>query len=239
MTHLLRLSTLMLLFGTACSSPKVLLENNRDNLRGARTIATAFYESYGAHLDLKDVPFVTAGMEGGPGFSYDTDHNVLFVTPYEYADFDTQKYFGRASASGDGKADYNSLMFDYFTAHQLMHLVYDEAGHSPASHWEEELHIHTMTWLFLGRNGLAEGRDANWLNTLAQVEGRLVSRYPDAALDTNFARALEITNNATYWYVTAVGMREAYELAKPYASEQSYLSQLVTPPAAAQASVTR
>lgn len=239
MTHLTRLSVLLLFFGTACTSPKLLLENNRDNLRGARTIATAFYESYGQQVGLKAVPFVTVGTEGGSGFNYDAAHNVLFITPYDFADFDTQKFFGKASEDSDGRAEYNAILFDYFTAHQMMHLVYDEIGLNAASHWEEELHINAMTWLFLKRTGLLQGRDATWLNTLSQVETRLVSRYPDAAPNANFAQALEVTNNATYWYVTAVSMRESYNRTLAHATEKSYISDLVLPPAAAQASVTR
>ncbi len=239
MTNLLRLSILCAFFATACSSPKLLLDSNKDNLRGARTVAMAFYESYGSSLGLKDIPFVTAGMEGGSGLVYDASHNVLFVTPYEYADFDTQKYFGRASASGNGKEAYNSIMFDFMAAHQLMHLVYDRTGLNAANHYQEETHINAMTWLFLKRTGFLHDQGDAWLNTLGEIETRLVSRYPDAAADTNFAQALEVTNNATYWYVTAVSVRESYETSKRYASEKSYLSTLVLPSTSAQASVTR
>ena len=228
-----------LLFATACTSPKLLIDANQANLRQARLVATTFYHDYGKHANLKDVPFVTVGTEGGPGFSYDVPHNVLFVTPYEFADFDTQKFFGRASLQADGKEAYNSLMFEFFTAHQLMHLLYDELPLHAASHYDEEMHINTMTWLYLRTNGLSVDHEAAWLTTLANLEANLGRRFPEASADPSTVRDIEVLSNAAYWYVTAVGMQQAYRKAQDYPTTTDYISELILLPAGGEASAAR
>ena len=220
---------------TACGSPKLLIEANQHNLRQARTVATAFYHEHGQRAGLEDIPFVTVGMEAGPGFSYDVQHNVLFVTPAEYADFDTQKFFNRASLEGTGASAYNSLVFEYFTAHQMMHLLYDELPVHAASHWDEEMHINTMTWLFLRRSGLAEGKEAAWLTTLANLEGELGRRYPNAAADANLVPDLRVDDNASYWFVTASSLQQSYRAAMGYETEGEYITELLMPADEAQA----
>ena len=220
---------------TACSSPKLLIEANRHNLHEARTVATAFYHEHGERARLRDIPFVTVGMEAGPGFSYDVPHNVLFVTPAEYADFDTQKFFTRASLEGSGADAYNSLLFEYFTAHQLMHLLYDELPLHAATHWDEELHINTMTWLFLRRNGLGADEEVSWLTTLANLEADLGRRYPSTADGTTAIGDLVVEDNASYWYVTAVSLQRSYRAAMGYETEGDYITELLLPADEAQA----
>ena len=138
-------------------------------------------------------------MEGGSGVSYDVSHNVLFITPYEYAGLRYAALL-RSGERGvcNGKSEYNSILFEYFTAHQLMHLVYDETGINAANHWDEEMHINAMTWLFLKRTGLAQGRDALLGSARFRPGGPPRGpATPDAATDTHFAQSLEVTNNAT------------------------------------------
>lgn len=228
---LLALGTLV----TACSSPKLLIEANRHNLRQARTVATAFYQAHGSRADLGDIPFVTVGMDAGPGFTYDVAHNVLFVTPYEYADFDTQRFFNRASLGADGQEAYDGLLFEYFTAHQMMHLLYDELPHHAASHWDQELHVNTMTWLFLRRSGLAEGREAGWLTTLVNLEADLGRRFPVVTEGDAEVADLRVDDNASYWYVTAQSLQEGYRAAMGYESEGEYITELLLPSGDAQA----
>ena len=192
-------------------------------------MATAFYRAHGQRAHLGDVPFVTVGMEAGPGFSYDVPHNVLFITPSDYADFDTQKYFDRASLDGSGAEAYNSLVFEYFTAHQLMHLLYDELPVHTASHWDEEMHINTMTWLFLRRQGLARDREATWLTTLANLEAHLSRRFPGAAADASLVPDVPVDDNASYWYVTAVCLQQSYRAAMNYETEGEYITGLLMP----------
>ena len=234
-----RLHTLLLLaFGAllaSCTSPKLLIEANQHHLREARTVATAFYHEHGQRTHLRDVPFVTVGMEAGTGFSYDVDHNVLFLTPYEYADFDTQKFFDRASLEGSGKDAYNGLVFEFFTAHQMMHLLYDELPMHAASHYEEELHINTMTWLFLRRHGLRAEREAAWLTTLANLEAELGRRFPDAAGDEDLTADIRVDDNPSYWFVTATNLQAAYRGARGYESEGEYITELLLPSDEAQA----
>lgn len=220
---------------SACGSPKLLIEANQHNLRQARTVATAFYHAHGHRADLDDIPFVTVGMEAGPGFSYDVAHDVLFVTPHEYADFDTQKFFNRASLETSGQDAYNSLVFEYFTAHQMMHLLYDELPVHAASHWEEELHINTMTWLFLRRSGLATDREAAWLTTLANLESNLGRRFPSAVEGATAIGDIPVDDNASYWFVTAASLQESYRAAMGYESEGEYITELLLPSGEAQA----
>lgn len=219
---------------SACSGPKLLLEANEANLRQARTVAASFYSVYSEDAKLKDVPFVTVGVEAGTGFTYDRAHNVLFITPHEHADFDTQKFFARASLDGKGKADYSSIMFEFFTAHQLMHLLYDQMRIETSSLYEEELHIHTMTWLFMRRQGLLGQREGQWLPALAALESQLVRRFPEVERNTNIAKAMAVDSNASYWYVTAVGMQESYRMAAAYTSEKAYVAKLLTDKATVQ-----
>lgn len=219
----------------ACGSPKLLIEANQHNLRQARTVATAFYHAHGQRAGLDEIPFVTVGMEAGPGFSYDVAHDVLFVTPHEYADFDTQKFFNRASLEGSGQDAYNSLLFEYFTAHQMMHLLYDELPLHAATHYDEELHINTMTWLFLRRSGLSEGREAAWLTTLANLEADLSRRFPSAVEDEAAIGDITVDDNASYWYVTAVNLQQSYRTAVGYESAGEYITELLMPADEAQA----
>ena len=225
------LYSLRLMFGglilcTACSSPKLLLEEHTGDLRQARTVATAFYQDFGKDIGLQDIPFVTVGVEGGTGYSYDEAHNVLFITPHEHADFDTQKFFTRASLFDRGAATYNSVMFEFFTAHQLMHLLYDRLPVAPASQYEEELRINVLTWVFLRKHHLSDPHESEWLTTLAALEAQLVTRFPQAGGNENFARALTVDSNASYWYVTSVALQEAFRLAERYPNERAYVAEL-------------
>ncbi len=227
MLQLFRIALLgLVLFSTACRSSKVLLAEHATDLREARTVATAFYQDFGKDLGLKDVPFVTVGVEGGTGYSYDEAHNVLFITPFEHTDFDTQKFFARVSQAEQGAATYNSIMFEYFTAHQLMHLLYDKLPLAPVSQYEEELRINVLAWVFLRKHRLSDLNEAQWLAALSGLEQQLVSRFPQSEKSDNIARALTVDNNASYWYVSAVSLQEAFRLAQDYSNERAYVNQL-------------
>ena len=219
----------------SCTSPRLLIEANEGNLRTARTVATAFYHEHGARAGLRDIPFVTVGMDAGTGFEYDADHNVLFLTPYEYADFDTQKFFTRASLGGSGKDAYNALLFEFFTAHQLMHLLYEALPLPAVAEYEEERHINAMTWLFLRRQGLDPEREAAWLTTVANLEGDLGRRFPGASGDADLVAALAVVDNPSYWFVTADLLQRSYREAADYASEGAYITELLLPSDEAQA----
>ena len=226
MLHHLRLAFGCLVLCTACHSPRLLLEEHATDLRQARTVATAFYQDFGQDLGLKDIPFVTVGMEGGSGYSYDVSHNVLFLTPFQHADFDTQRFFGRACGSDCSDATYNSLIFEYFTAHQLMHLLYDRLQLPAVAEYDAELRINVLTWVFLRKHKFADLREGEWLAALSALEAQLVSRFPDIAGNNQMARALAVDNNASYWYVSAVNLQEAYRQAQNFKSERAYITQL-------------
>ena len=141
----------------------------------------------------------------------------------------------RASLEGAGADTYNSLLFEYFTAHQLIHLLYDELPLHAATHWDEEKHINTMTWLFLRRNGLSVDKEAAWLTTLANLEADLGRRYPSAADGTVAIADLTVDDNASYWYVTAASLQQSYRAAMGYATEGEYITELLLPSDEAQA----
>ena len=226
-------AAIVALAGTSCTSPKLLLDDHAGELHRARTVATAFYADFGTELGLRDIPFVTVGVEGGTGYSYDLAHNVLFITPHAHAEFDTQRFFARASAGGDGDATYNALLFEYFTAHQLMHLLYDRLPLAPVPQYEEELRINVLTWVFLRKHGLSTDRPAQWLPTLANLEAQLVARFGEPGSGDRLARALGVDTNASYWYVTAVSIQDAYRRAEAFPTERAFVASLVADPVAA------
>ena len=211
---------------SACNRPALLLDANADNLRAARTVAAAFYEDYGRAAGLRDVPFVTLGFEGGQGYSYDADHNVLFVTPFTHADFDTQKIFGRSTQAGQSALVYDDLMFRFFTAHQLMHLVYERLPVADGSHYEEELRINTLTTLFLQERGLLGGADAELAKTLTRLEKYLRVRFPSVTDGTATAATLTVDDNSSYWYVTANSLATARRRAAIVGTTNNYLASL-------------
>ena len=220
-------AALGLLASAGCNHPKLLLDANAENLRTARTVASAFYRTYGAEVGLADVPFVTVGVEGGPGYSYDVAHNVLFVTPYSHADFDTQKFFARAAADYRGEPVYDELLFRFFVAHQLMHLVYDELALVEVDEYEEERRIHTLAWLFLERQGLTGAVEHELLETCDRLVAQLASRFPSLrGADAQAHRGLLVDDNASYWYVNAHGIREARAEARRVGSEPNYIAEL-------------
>ena len=230
--RLLALASALLLLA-ACNRPALLLDANADNLRTARQVAAAFYGEYGRTLDLKDEPFVTIGMEGGQGYSYDVAHNVLFVTPFSHADFDTQRIFAKACDGEHAAAAYDGLMFRFFAAHQLMHLVYDELPLAPAGEYEEELRINALTYLFLERHDLLGGNafDVH----LAVLEEQLAARFPGLASGRYAAATMPVDDNASYWYVTAVNLRTARAAAERTGSPGAYVASLEATEASAAA----
>ena len=114
------------------------------------------------------------GIEGGPGYSYDESHNVLFITPFSHADFDTQKLFAKAAREQRAGASYDELLFTFFAAHQMMHLVYDRLPLAPTNQYEEEQRINTMTWLFLKEYDLMPVNEMEQLELLNALEATLV-----------------------------------------------------------------
>jgi len=217
---------LALILLTACGSPKLMLDANADNLRTARSITNTFYNAYGQELGLKDAPFVTVGIEGGPGYSYDMNHNVLFITPFSHADFDTQKLFSKASRELRASANYNSLMFNFFTAHQMLHLVYDRLPLAPTSQYEEELRINTMTWLFLKEYDLMPANEAEQLEVLTTLEAQLAKRFPAIHNGRATAGELEVIDNGSYWFVTSVSLQASRRLADAMGSQRNYVASL-------------
>ena len=217
-----------LLLCTACTAPKLLIEDHTAELRQARTVATAFYQDFGKDVKLKDVPFVTISVDGGSGYSYDQAHNVLFITPFEHADFDTQKFFSRAAPGDTTAQSYNSLLFEFYAAHQLMHLLYDALPLDGVSHYEEELRINVLTLIFLRKHKFSEVAESGWLSVMDALEAQLVSRFPGAGESASFARALDIDNNASFCYVSAVNFQEAHQIAAGFKSERAYVTQLTS-----------
>jgi len=213
------------LLTAACNRPARLLDANANNLRTARTVAAAFHEQYGAETGLPDVPFVTLGMEGGQGYSYDISHNVLFVTPYSQADFDTQKIFAKAAMDDRAGAVYDDVMFRFFTAHQLMHLYYDRQPLAGVSSYREELRVNAMTWLFLEDAGLLGPAHNEVVTTLGELEQRLVRRFPILERRDVSVSDLKVDDNTSYWYVTSVSMLAAREDANSIASVASLVEQ--------------
>lgn len=212
---------------TACGSPKLLLDANAENLRNARKVTNKFYEVYGQEIGLKDAPFVTVGLEGGPGYSYDVNHNVLFITPFSHADFDTQKLFAKAARDLRASASYDELLFNFFSAHQMMHLVYDRLPLAPASQFEEELRINTMTWLFLMEYDLITQNEQEHLELLSNLEALLVRRYPSILTKKETAGDLEVLDNGSYWYVTSVSLQASRKLANAMGTQRNYLEGLI------------
>ena len=218
---------LYVLLTSACNHPALLLDANADNLHTARNVAAAFYAQYGKELNLKDEPFVTIGVEGGQGYSYDIAHNVLFVTPFSQADFDTQKIFAKACAEDRAATVYDELMFGFFTAHQLMHLVYDELPLTHVDEYEEELRINTLTWLFLERNKLLPGITEEHLAAYQALSAQLERRFPSLQRGDN-AATLPVEDNASYWYVTAASLQASYAAAAQVGSPTAYVAALET-----------
>jgi hypothetical protein len=224
-----KLTTLLaaILLLSACSSTRIILDQHQDELRNARTISAHFFQTYGQQTNLKDVPFVTLGIEGGTGYSYDENHNVLFITPFLEADTDTKRAFAKASSQLEAPDYYNNLLFEFFTAHQMMHLLYDVQPLAPVSLYEEELRINAMTWLYLNQHGLtSEEKTTQQLAFLQQLETRLVSRFPGMESSKRLASALEVVNSASYWYVTAVSVQQAHQIAGTAGSLDQYLQSL-------------
>ncbi len=219
-------AVLALLLLTACGSPKLLLDANADNLRKARTITNTFYDAYGQELGLKDAPFVTVGIEGGPGYSYDVNHNVLFITPFSHADFDTQKLFAKAARDQRAATCYDELLFTFFSAHQMMHLVYDRLPLAPTTQYEEEQRINTMTWLFLKEYDLMSTNEAEQLELLNTLEANLVRRFPSILSEKETAGELEVIDNGSYWYVTAVSLQNSRRLADAMGTQRNYVASL-------------
>ena len=211
---------------TACGSPKLLLDANADNLREARTITNTFYEAYGQEIGLKDAPFVTVGIEGGPGYSYDVDHNVLFITPFSHTDFDTQKLFAKSSKDQHAASTYDELLFNFFSAHQMMHLLYDRLPLAPTTQFEEEQRINTMTWLFLKEYDLMPANETEQLELLRNLEAQLVRRFPSILNKKETVGELEVIDNGSYWYVTSVSLQNSRRLAEVMATQRNYIGSL-------------
>lgn len=214
---------------TACNSTARLLDANTSNLKTARTVAAAFYKTYGEDLGLRDVPFVTVGLDGGQGYSYDIDHNVLFITPFSHIDFDTQKIFAKACANDRGDDVYNDLMFRYFTAHQLMHLFYDKLQLEEVSLYDEEMRINTLTLLFLKQHDLLSTSDKEIHSALSEIEQKLKRRFPQVMDGNESPATMVVDDNAAYWFVTACNMREARFQASMVSSSKQYLEGLRSP----------
>ncbi len=227
---------LALILLTACGSPKLLLDANADNLRKARTITNTFYDAYGQELGLKDAPFVTVGIEGGPGYSYDESHNVLFITPFSHADFDTQKLFAKAAREQRAGASYDELLFTFFAAHQMMHLVYDRLPLAPTNQYEEEQRINTMTWLFLKEYDLMPVNEMEQLELLNALEANLVRRFPSILNKKSSVADLEVLDNGSYWYVTSVSLQKSRRVADAMGSQRNYVGSLSGRVAEAEAS---
>ena len=213
----------------ACNGTARLLETNQGNLRTARTVAAAFYKAYGDQLALRDIPFVTVGMDGGQGYSYDVDHNVLFVTPFSHIDFDTQKIFAKACAPDRGDDVYNDLMFRYFTAHQLMHLYYDELELEEVDIYEEELRINTLSLLFLKEYNLLSANEKEIQTALNTLEQKLKRRFPQVMEGNQSAATLLVDDNSSYWFVTACNLREARLQASLVSSSSQYIQEISSP----------
>ena len=211
---------------TSCASPKLLLEANADTLKSARMVTKRFYQVYGQDLALKDEPFVTIGVEGGPGYSYDVNHNVLFITPYTHADFDTQRMFAKSAGDHNPEIVYNDLLFNFFTAHQLMHLVYDQLPLAPVSQFEEEHRINTLTWLFLEEEQLLSDQLSSQLEVLKVLEDRMLKHFPAVNSGKIDASGLEVVDNSSYWYVTAVNVQTAYQTAQSVGRTSKYIAGL-------------
>jgi len=227
---------LALILLTACGSPKLLLDANAENLREARSITNTFFDAYGQDLGLKDAPFVTVGIEGGPGYSYDVNHNVLFITPFSHADFDTQKLFSKAAREQGASGSYDELLFNFFTAHQMMHLVYDRLPLAPTSEYEEEHRINTMTWLFLKEYDLMSANEAEQIELLNNLEANLVRRFPSILTEKEDVSELEVIDNGSYWYVTSVSLQSSRRLADAMGTQRNYIASLDGQVAEAEAS---
>lgn len=216
----------------ACHSPRLLLDENRGNLATARTVAAAFQAEYGRALGQAEAPFVTLGFKGGSGYELDGEHDILFLTPFSHADFDVQRLFHRATDDERGQALYNDLMFRYFTAHQLMHLVYDElphvAGEADARSYEQELDIHTMTWLFLQEHDLMPADEREVIAALGSIEAQLARRFPGVGEGVLTPDEIAVDHNDAYWYVTAVSLQAARRRADTAGSQGRYLASLAT-----------
>lgn len=211
----------------ACSTPARRLRMHASELAEARTVAQAFYAAYGEQVGLPDAPFVTLGVESGPGYAYEPDHNVLFVTPYRDADFDTQRHFARACRDRRADAVYNEVIFRFFTAHELMHLAYDRLPmRDDLSEYERETRINVLTWLFLRESELMPANVAEVEEALAALQADLASRFPTIRDGEETAATLHMDDNASYWYVTAASMREAAALAREASTPAAYATRL-------------
>lgn len=203
-----------------------MLDANANNLSQARKVTNTFYDAYGKELGLKDAPFVTVGVEGGPGYSYDMSHNVLFITPFSHSDFDTQKMFAKAAQDQDAASIYNSILFNFFAAHQMMHLVYDRLPLAPTTQYEEEHRINTLTWLFMKEHDLLSSNDAEQLQLLYNLEAQLVRKFPSILSKKASIDELEVIDNGSYWYVTSVSLQSSKRLADTFSSQRNYVASL-------------
>ena len=216
-----------LALGSASSIAEQRLAAHAEPLADARAVAQAFYETYGEQLGLPDAPFVTLGVESGPGYAYEPAHNVLFVTPFRDADFDTQRHFARA-ASDDREAEvYNALMFRFFTAHECLHLLYDRLPmRSDLSDFERETRINVLTWLFLEQHGLLPTNLDEIDATLRALGEDVAGRFPSIRRGEATAATLVVDDNASYWYVTAASIREARAVAAQVEDTKAYATRI-------------
>ncbi len=228
-----RLAALFLLLSTvACHSPSVLLQENRASLAKARVVSQAFHERYGAELGLDAAPLATLGYSGGAGYHFNEEHEVLFLTPISHADFDVQRLFAEVAPEGRDVELYDELMFRYFAAHELMHLVYLDLPGVVEQEFDyhQEMEIHTMTWLFLQEARLLPDDEAEVLGLLANIEGHLARRFPGVMEGTLTLDELPLVDNPTYWFVTAASLQEARRLADAAGSSGRFLASRVETP---------
>ena len=177
---------------------------------------------------------MTLGVESGAGYAYEPDHNVLFVTPYRDADFDTQRYFARVCERDRAEPVYDSLMFRFFTAHELMHLAYDKLPvRGDLTDFEVETRINVLTWLFLEQADLLPSRAAEQEAALAGLVDELADRFPTVRRGEETAATLLVDDNASYWYVTATSILEARGVARAAGTPTDYAAHLSRADAAA------
>lgn len=225
MSLLTRLFFLIIILSTvACAKPTLMLEANSGNLKQARTVAATFYEVYGQQVGLKDIPFVTLDFGGDPGHSYDVSHNVLFITPFKKADFQTCKLFAKASPKDRAINNYDSYSFAYETAHQMMHLLYEDLNLAPVSIYERETRISTMAILFLREYGLIADNEAELFETLKRMKLQLSDLYPDVVNGDMAIQELEVNDTNSYWFVTANSLLTAMDFAKNTDNSRQFIS---------------
>ena len=210
--HTTRMRIILLLiihlfFLASCTSGYKLVKVDEGKQLAAEKVTGLFFERLKPELNLANPPKILFRSHPSELTTYDAKKNALYLTPYDELE-DGKAFFDRWSkemtAFSDGKALYNSFLFNWVLPQALAHSFQEDlSGRVPSRPWDEQMQANLLAFLFIKENDFFDLAESTLIELHRVIQKDLESLLPDEG--TSLLELMEkreaIINFQRYWYL--------------------------------------